>query len=142
MKKHKYIIILFILFFTTFSVFSRELISTEDRNNDGKPDRWIYLKSNPGFLIEADNNFDGVIDYILETDEDGRKVFESIDSNFNGIMDTFFYYENGVLVRKEIDSNSSGRIDIWVYIEEGVYVVRIERSTNDDGVIDFVKRYK
>ncbi|MCL2792844.1 MAG: hypothetical protein FWD87_07110 [Spirochaetaceae bacterium] len=142
MIKYKNIIILFILFFTAFSAFSRELISEEIRSNNGRVDRWIYLKSDGGLIVEADNNFDGVIDYFLETDASGNKIFESIDSNFNGVMDTFFYYENGVLVRKEIDSNSDGQIDMWIYIEEGVYVVRIERSTNNDGVIDFVRRYR
>ena len=144
--RYKNIIILLTLFFIgTICVLASsalQLAGTEDRNNDGKPDRWIYVGPNGGLIIRSDNNFDGVIDYVLEVDERGNKIYEEYDYNHDGKMDTFYFYANGVLQRKEIDSNFDGEVDIWIYLEEGVYVVRLERDTDFDGKVDFVRRYR
>ena len=142
MRKNKIALFLVFLIFVAGNLFSKELISTETRSGNGKPDRWIYLKADGGYIIEADNNYDGKIDYRLETDEMGRKVFEEMDFEFTGRMNNFYYYVNGVLARHEIDSNNDGNIDIWIYLEEGIYIVRIERDTDHDGTIDFVRSYK
>ena len=145
MMKYKKAYMLLILFFITFSLFCEgegTLVNEEDRNKDGKIDRWTYLKSDGGFIIKADNNYDGIVDYVLETDSRGNKIYEEMDFNYDGVMDNFYYYENGVFVRQEIDSNFDGKIDIWIYLENGIYIKKIERSRNHDGVIDYVKNYK
>jgi hypothetical protein len=143
MRHYRKLILFLLLFFTAFSIFCDEkLINTEDRNKDGKPDRWTYLKPDGGFIIKSDNNHDGIIDYILETDKAGNKIYEAMDFNYDGEMDNFYYYQNGVFVRQEIDSNFDGNIDIWIYNEKGMYITKIERDKDHDGVIDYVKKYK
>ena len=133
---------LLMLFFTAFVIFAQTLTDEEDRNKDKKTDRWFYLKSDGGITINSDNNFDGIVDHILETDRQGNKLYEEMDYNYDGIMDNFYYYKNGALERQEIDSNYDGNIDIWIYLEKGIYITKIERDKDHDGKIDFVKIYK
>jgi len=142
MGKDKKAVFLLVFIFITVNLFCQSLKGTEDRNNDGKPDRWIYVKSDGSYIIESDNNYDGKIDYILETDKLGNKVYEAMDFGYTGKMNNFYYYKNGALERQEIDSNNDGKIDIWIYLEKGIYITKIERDTKHTGVIDYVKVYK
>ncbi len=142
MAKYKNTIIFLLFILITSVSFCDDAASTEDRNKDGKPDRWMYLKSDGGFIIKSDNNYDGKVDYILETDRMGNKIYEEMDFNHDGEMDNFYYYTNGALVRQEIDSNFDGKIDLWIYLEKGIYIIKIERDKDYDGVIDYTKNYK
>jgi hypothetical protein len=118
------------------------LIDTEDTGNRGKINRWIYIKPDGGLVIKSDTNYKNMVDYLLETDKDGNKVFEALDFNHDGKMDNFYYYKRGILERQEIDSNYDGKVDVWVYLDQGVYVARIERDTKHNGTIDYVKKYR
>ncbi|MDX9801927.1 MAG: hypothetical protein RBT69_11400 [Spirochaetia bacterium] len=113
-----------------------------DRNKDGKADRWIEARQSGGQIVSSDNNYDGVIDYILEIDEFGNKIYEETDFNLDGSMDDFYFYSNGVLVRQEIDTNYDNKIDIFIYLEKGIYITKVERDKNFDGIIDYTKQYK
>lgn len=123
-------------------LFSAAAETAIDRNNDGKPDRWVTTLPDGGQIIKSDNSYDGKVDYILEIDNAGSKVFEQVDFNHDGEMDDFYYYKNGVLERQEIDTNFDKNIDVWIYLEEGIYIIKIERDKNHDGVIDYTKKYK
>jgi hypothetical protein len=90
---------------------------------------------------EADRNKDGVIDCRIYFDARGRKEREEFDYDFDGVMDDFVYYSDGVPVREEIDSDSNGKIDIWVYFADGIYIRKYERDLDGDGIVDFVKDY-
>ena len=155
MMKYKNAFMLLILFFPTFTIFCEDqspqpglsvegckLVNEEDRNKDGKIDRWTYLKSDGGYIVKSDNNYDGVADFVLETDKRGNKMYEEMDFNYDGEMDNFYYYTNGALVRQEIDSNFDGKIDIWIYLDQGIYITKIERDKDFDGKVDYVKKYK
>jgi hypothetical protein len=95
----------------------------------------------PGSTVELDRNDDGVADYRATYDQKGRVVLEEMDYNFDGKMDTFYYYREGVLQRVEIDSKFNGKVDIWVYLLDGKYVRRYERDTTGNGKADFVRDF-
>ncbi len=116
-------------------------VRESDENDDGVTDQWIEVVDETTTRIRKDRNFDGVADYELIYDERARKVFESLDFNFDGRMDDFYYYEQGVLARREIDIDFDETIDLWVYLSEGVYISRIERDRDGDGKVDYVKDY-
>lgn len=61
--------------------------------------------------------------------------------NHDGEMDDFYYYRAGVLTLRVVDTNYDNQPDLWVHLDEGVYIWKIERDTNFDGNIDYVKEY-
>ncbi len=91
--------------------------------------------------MTGDTNEDGTIDYALMLTENNQKRYEAMDFNFDGLMDDFYYYERGVLVREEIDTNFDGAVDLWIHMHEGVYVGGYERDSDYDGEIDLVKEF-
>jgi hypothetical protein len=115
--------------------------SVIDENEDGKPDQWIEELADDQFRVTKDRDFDGVSDYSLLYHGDGNKEYEELDFNFDGSMDDFYYYAAGVLDYRTVDTNYDGQIDLWVYLSEGVYVAKIERDTDHDGEVDYVKTY-
>ncbi len=88
-----------------------------------------------------DTSGDGKIDYILIESADGKKLFEIMDYDRNGVMDDFCIYDKGVLVRRIIDSNSDGMLDVWIYIKDGSYIKESQRDSNFDGSIDVIKQF-
>jgi hypothetical protein len=113
-----------------------------DENEDGKADQWIEIIDAVTTKVTKDRDFDGTPDYELLYDDQARKISETIDFNFDGAMDDFYYYENGVLVRRELDTDYNKTVDLWVFLVKGIYIGRIERDTDDDGEIDFVRDYE
>ncbi len=72
-----------------------------------------------------------------------EKMYEAIDSNNDGELDTWYYYNiNGQRTRQEIDSNFDGKVDIWIYFRDGMYIERIDKDTDHDGKIDSERVYK
>jgi len=92
-------------------------------------------------ISEIDRNEDDIVDYRIFNDAEGRVVREEMDFNYDGKMDTFYFYKDGALEREEIDSDFDGRVDIWVFIVQGKYIDRYERDTDGDGKPDLVKRF-
>ena len=91
--------------------------------------------------LEIDTNGDGKIIHRMLLLPSGDKIYEEMDINKDGIMDSLSYYSRGVLVREEIDTNFDGKVDLWVYIKDGIYVEKYMRDTDFDGVIDVTKEY-
>ena len=102
--------------------------------------RALLVRSNTRW-VESDLNGDGKIDHLMLLTPSGDKIYEEIDTNHDGNMDTLSYYSRGVLAREEIDTNFDGKIDLWVFIKDGIYVERYMRDTDHDGVIDVTKEY-
>ena len=89
----------------------------------------------------GDTRNDGRTDYALKRDDRGRKRFEAVDFNGDGLMDDFYLYIGGVLVRQELDTNFDGAVDLWIFMHDGVRVAAYERDTNYDGTVDLVKEF-
>ena len=102
--------------------------------------RATLAKGNTQWL-EFDTNGDGKINHFMLIGRNHDKIYEEMDTNHNGRIDTLSYYSRGVLVREEIDTNHDGKVDLWVYISEGIYIERYARDTNYDGIIDVVQDF-
>jgi hypothetical protein len=88
-----------------------------------------FVQANPEILRGADG--------VIKHSKRGIKMYEAIDSNKDGNLDTFYYYDvNGLLERQEIDSNHTGKIDLKIYFVDGVYISIIEKDTTGDGVFN------
>lgn len=91
--------------------------------------------------IVGDTNNDERSDYALKLNDRGQKRLEAVDFNFDGLMDDFYQYRNGVLHREELDTNFDGVVDLWIFMHDGVRVAGYERDTDFDGVVDIVKEF-
>ena len=107
-----------------------------DRNYDGVAERTeIYDEKGLVQRVEADSNNDGKIDEWVYY-EKGVAVKGEKDLNKDAKADTAMIYDTkGVIIRTETDSNSDGKIDEWVYYVSGA-PSRAEKDTNHDGKID------
>ena len=136
---------LVISFCIALSIFAGNLysISVNDgiKNGTEPIDVWILSEDGTESWINRDNNSDGKADYSLRIDETARKISETMDFNFDGSMDDYYYYDAGVLRSREIDTNYDGSIDLRDYLEDGVYMARIERDLDFDGEFDYIKSY-
>ena len=132
------LIVIFFFGLLSVNVFSQEI--ADDTNDDGEPDRWIYISGGAVDRIEVDRDFDGKVDYIIFYDEEDLKKEEQLDYNFDGEMDDFYFYAKGKLKRREIDTNYDTEIDVWVYLD-GIYIEKYEKDTDFDGKVDFVEDY-
>ena len=99
----------------------------------------VAAQGTPNGVVEIDRDGDGKIDYRVVYDQRGTVSREEMDFNYDGIMDTFYYYNAGVLQRVEIDSKNAHTIDIWVYLLDGTWIQRYERDTNGDGKPDVIR---
>ena len=78
-----------------------QVIRTYDLNRDGKPDDWKHFKLVPGengqmreVMIERDldTNFDGKVDLTTYYDDDGVRVKEIYDLDFDGKPDVIWLH--------------------------------------------------
>ncbi len=107
-----------------------------DRNYDGVVDR-IEIYDLKGVItrVESDTNGDGKIDEWVYYEE-GIPVKGEKDINGDGKPDTTLYYDpKGIIIRAESDTNGDGKIDEWVYYEANK-PVKAEKDTNKDGKPD------
>ena len=86
---------------------------------------------------EMDGNFDGHFDW-TDHYQDNLRVMTEVDSDGNGKMDQFSYYEGTPprITRKERDTNGDTLIDIWERFDEHGVVNRTGRDTDGDGKMD------
>lgn len=109
--------------------------------NEQKPGEWQEQEPDGVTVLRSDRNSDGKVDYLLRYDEIGLKIYEELDFNYDGAMDDFYYYHNGILTEREVDSNYDKQVDLWVFLADGVYIEKYERDTNFDGIVDVVKKF-
>ncbi len=126
------------LLFTAAGIAAQE--NGQDTNGDGQPDRWIIVNAGNVAEIHLDRNYDGKVDYIVSYNEANEKVGESLDFNYDGEFDDFYYYARDKMKRREIDTNFDGKIDIWVYLD-GIYIEKYQKDINFDGIIDITEDY-
>lgn len=94
-----------------------------------------FVQANPETAARGADN-------VIRHSSRGIKMYEAIDSNKDGNLDTFYYYDvNGLLARQEIDSKHTGKIDVKIHFVDGFYISIIEKDTTGDGVFNEKKRY-
>lgn len=135
-----------------------------DFNGDGKLDEtWTYTHyklSN----VEADRNFDGDVDLIIEYDRRGFAKSSLNDNDFNGSFETDTLFEFNDVVLQKSDTTGDGFKDYIVRFDYGLVkmiefinpvtakplkvqyfdqfkLVRAEIDTDRDGVLDTVYEY-
>jgi len=128
-----------LLCFSTFATAGGEVLSS-DINRDGTPDSWTHLNNGRVEKQEIDMNFDGHIDtvYIYEFNQKVRE--EILDTDYNGRMDNWRFYDDGELVQDHIDSDGDGRVDMWFYIDRSM-IYKLEKDTNGNGKPDVTNNY-
>jgi hypothetical protein len=78
----------------------------QDRNLDGKWDRWAYYENGRVVRSELDNNFDGKPDEFV-TYSNGSPVTMERDTDFNGVSDEFVAYQDGEIQRADFRPNGA-----------------------------------
>ena len=76
---------LLLLGFFTASLSANPVVA--DENDDGQPDQWLETRDGIIIKMSLDRNFDSMVDYRVEFDDSGRRIFEEGDFNFDGKMD-------------------------------------------------------
>ena len=89
------------------------------------------IASDNASIKKRDVNNDGIADQVAEFDPQGKLITLAVDDNNDGVMDTFQYYVDGVIVRLEKNLDNEPGIDMRVYFKEGKRI-RQERL-DDDG---------
>ena len=88
-----------------------------------------------GDVRKRDTNGDGKIDQIAHLDGRGGIIKLEIDSNADGLMDRFQFYEKEKVIRMERDSDHNGKTDSWDYFENEKRV-KHERRSEDTGQVE------
>jgi len=133
---HKIIVAALII----ISAFSSSLclageIKTEDKNNDSKPDMWIYYEKERPVKVESDRNYDTKPDLWILYGEKGTRTTQ-VDLNFDGRPDMYSYYQYGQRIKFEIDSDYDGKLDqINEYIDGRL--VKMQKA-NKDGKLETI----
>jgi antitoxin component YwqK of YwqJK toxin-antitoxin module len=89
---------------------------------------------------ERDTDNDGQTDQIACFDETGRIERLEIDSNADGVMDRFQYFEDQQIVRIEADTDHDRKIDCREYLKAGKRI-RQELLSNDSGRVVQVSEF-
>ena len=84
-------------------------------------------------IKQRDVNKDGIMDQVATFDDQGRLVILALDDNGDGVMDTFQYYVDDMVVRLEKNLDSESGIDMRVFFKDGIKV-RQERLDKDGKV--------
>lgn len=95
------------------------------------------------YLVETDSNKDGVVDSWTYFDK-GRKTKLELDTNNDGKPDSvsnFIYDKSGNLIKVETDNNNDGKPDQITYFSNKV-ILKEENDLDHNGVIDSWTYYK
>ena len=113
-------------------------VMSEDLNDDGKPDQWIYKGSSPSAgRTERDMNFDGRADMWQYTNDEGVVVEQEIDLDRDGGIDVVLYYnEEGILERKALSLGFGQRFTVFKFYNLKGELLRAEQDEDGDGTID------
>jgi hypothetical protein len=114
---------------------------TLDADRDGRPEEVRYLDPATGALLRAeqDRDFDGQID-TWKTYADGVLGVRILDENGDERADVWERYENGRMAQLTLDRNHDGVRDVFLRYKGLELHERLE-DANDDGTIDRVVSY-
>ena len=124
----------------------------------GRDDRDVQESSSPGSVVanvrrvygyvgtaserrrillcrEVDTNLDGVKDLLRTYGDNGERLTEQADSDYDGKIDTWITFGARSPVKIEFDKNADGRAE-EVRFYTGGKLVRVQRDTNGDDKAD------
>jgi hypothetical protein len=112
-----------------------------DRDGDGRPDHWIYLKDGQVGRELFDDTGDGAPDRSVWRDPvTGKETRVEEDRNADGRPDLVSEYKDGQLARVRRDTNFDGAPDVWSYYRAG-QLIREEEDPDGDGFRNRVALY-
>lgn len=106
-----------------------------DVNGDGKADITIVRESGREVCRAVDLNFDGVIDAYSYFDGTGALRRRENDYDKDGQIDEITSFKGGQVAEKDQATANPQHLDTWDFYQAGA-LVRTERDSNGDGVID------
>jgi antitoxin component YwqK of YwqJK toxin-antitoxin module len=108
-----------------------------DQNGDKKADVVILFWPNGRVKqLEADNNFDGVVDRWQYYSELGQLEKEGYSRRGGKTADTWEYYDKtGAIVRREVDEDGAGTVDRVEMFQKG-RLVAVGLDTDRNGKIE------
>jgi hypothetical protein len=112
-----------------------ETVEKIDANNDGKTDITIVREGGRELCRVVDLNFDGVIDSYSYFDPSGQLRRRENDYDKDGQIDEISIFKGGQIAAKEQSTALAEHLDTWDFYQAGV-LVRTERDSNGDGTID------
>lgn len=112
-------------------------VEVRDINGDGVADLWIYYNPlKPGEIIRQEEaaNGDGKVNSWSYFNE-GMLVRREVDTKGNGRPEIVYYYENDKLIREERDEYGDGRASFRAIFQNG-RLARAEKDLDRDGRMD------
>jgi len=92
--------------------------------------------------IKMDRNYDGLVDRVEAYDEKGIIIRSETDTNNNGKMDEWVFYEKGIPVKAEKDTNGDGKANTFLTYDRKGVMIKSETDTDNDGKINEWVHYK
>jgi len=106
-----------------------------DANGDGRADITIVRAGGRELCRAADINFDGVVDTWSYYEASGQLRRREHDFDRDGQIDEIAIYKFGAVRQRQRATTSVGRLDTWEYYNDGV-LTRAERDSDGDDVVD------
>jgi hypothetical protein len=126
----------------------REVVETNSPSSTGNNVRRVYGYFGNGeerarilLCREVDTNFDGIKDLVRVYDDQGEKLTEQADADYDGKIDTWITFAGSFPGKIEVDSNSDGNPDETRYYVGGA-LTRVQRDVNGDGESDRFEVYR
>ena len=117
-------------------------VKTEDRDHDGRPDRWVQEAKGGRKRELLDDDHDGRPEKTIYYEPNSDKIARiEEDTNGDGQPDAWTIYKDGKIVVRRADTNGDGEVDSWTFYRDG-QVVRQEQDTDFDGVRDRIDYYE
>src|SRR5690606_13406570 len=89
---------------------------------------------------EVDTNLDGMKDLLRTYGDDGERLTEQADTDYDGHIDTWITFGKSRPAKVELDKNGDGKPDEWKFYTGGK-LARVQRDTNGDGKADVFEIY-
>jgi len=106
-----------------------------DANGDGRADIFIVRDGGREVCRAVDLNFDGVIDAYSYFDASGQLRRRENDYDKDGQVDEISVFKAGQIAEKDQATAVAKRLDTWDFYQAGV-LTRTERDSNGDGIVD------
>ncbi|HYO96269.1 MAG TPA: hypothetical protein VER33_17240 [Polyangiaceae bacterium] len=106
-----------------------------DANGDGKPNVTIVREGGREVCRAVDLNFDGVVDTWTYYDGNGKVRRRETDYDRDGRIDEISIYKDALLAEKRRATLLANRLDTWEFYQAG-RLARSERDSNGDRLID------